>query len=261
MPPTPANAPATHTMGDGIHQLPVLNDNIIWIWVRGNQAVVVDPAVAEPVITWLRDRDLQLKAVLQTHHHADHIGGTLKLLAQWPAAAVVAAAADLERIPFQTVSVRGGDRLPLLGQQLDVIDVPAHTRAHIAFLLPEGGRAGEPAALFCGDTLFSAGCGRLFEGTAADMHRALQRLGSLPDSTTVHCAHEYTEANLRWAAQRAPLNQQIQARLEQVQSLRRQGASSLPSTMKIEQATNLFLQASTPDELATLRTDKDQWRG
>ena len=174
---------------------------------------------------------------------------------------MVAAAVHRERIPFQTLSVRGGDRLPLLGQQLDVIDVPAHTRAHIAFVLPEGGRAGEPAALFCGDTLFSAGCGRLFEGTAADMHTALQRLATLPDSTTVHCAHEYTEANLRWAAQHAPLNQQIQARLEQVQSLRRQGASSLPSTLKIEQATNLFLQASTPDELATLRTDKDQWRG
>ena len=160
MPPTPANAPAPQTVADVIHQLPVLNDNIVWIWVRGNQAVVVDPAVAGPVISWLTDRDLQLKAVLQTHHHADHIGGTPELLAQWPAAAVVAAASDQERIPFQTVSVRGGDRFPLLGQELEVIDVPAHTRAHIAFLVPEGGRAGEPAALFCGDTLFSAGCGR-----------------------------------------------------------------------------------------------------
>ena len=261
MPPTPANNPGSCPVEDGIHQLPVLNDNIIWIWVRGDQAVVVDPAVAGPVITWLKHRGLQLKAVLQTHHHADHIGGTPELLAHWPMAAVVAAAADRERIPFQTVSVQGGDRLPLLGQQLDVIDVPAHTRAHIAFVLPEGGRAGDPGALFCGDTLFSAGCGRLFEGTAADMHRALQRLGSLPDSTTVHCAHEYTEANLRWAAERAPHNREIKTRLEQVQTLRQQGASSLPSTMGIEQATNLFLQASGPDELATLRAEKDQWRG
>ncbi|MGC6482871.1 MAG: hydroxyacylglutathione hydrolase [Synechococcus sp.] len=261
MPATPANDLGSRTVADGIHQLPVLNDNIIWIWVRDDQAVVVDPAVATPVITWLKEHGLQLNAVLQTHHHADHIGGTPKLLEHWPTAAVVAAAADRERIPFQTVSVQGGDRLPLLGQQLEVIDVRAHTNAHIAFVLPEGGRAGDPAALFCGDTLFGGGCGRLFEGTASEMHTALQRLGSLPADTSVHCAHDYTEANLRWAVERAPDHPHINARLEAVQALRRQGKSNLPSTVKLEQCTNLFLQASTPEELAALRANKDQWRG
>ena len=192
------------------------------------------------MISWLTDRDLQLKAVLQTHHHADHIGGA-ELLAQWPAAAVVTEASDRERIPFQTVSVRGGDRFPLLGQELEVIDVPAHTRAHIAFLVPEGGRAGEPAALFCGDTLFSAGCDVCLKEQPQTCTRPCSG-GSLPDSTTVHCAHEYTEANLRWAVERAPLNQQIKERLEQVQGLRRQGASSLPSTIRLSRPPTCFFR-------------------
>ena len=123
---------------DGIKPLPVLQDNVVWIWTRGREAVVVDPAVAEPVRQWLVDRTLELTAVLQTHHHADHIGGTPDLLRQWPSAAVIAAAADQERIPFQTVSVEPGTQLELLGQPVSVIDVRAHTRAHLAYVLPEG---------------------------------------------------------------------------------------------------------------------------
>ena len=261
MSPSPAISAHAIPVADGIHQLPVLSDNIIWIWVQGLQAVVVDPAVAEPLIQWLEERELNLKAVLQTHHHADHIGGTPALLKRWPKATVVAAAADRERIPFQTLSVKGGDQVPLLGELLEVIDVPAHTRAHIAFVLPNGGLPGQAPALFCGDTMFSGGCGRLFEGSAADMHQALQRLGQLPDQTSVHCAHEYTESNLRWAAALKPGDQQIRARLKAVSELRQQGASSLPSTMAIEKATNLFLQASSVEEVASLRSHKDQWRG
>ena len=261
MPPTPAIAVDPIPVADGIHQLPVLTDNIVWFWVQNPRAVVVDPAVAEPVIQWLEKRNLQLEAVLQTHHHADHIGGTLQLLQRWPKAAVVAAASDRKRIPFQTISVQGGDTLPLLGQHLEVLDVAAHTRSHVAYVLPEGGRRGDPPALFCGDTLFSGGCGRLFEGTPADMHCALQRMGQLPQATSVHCAHEYTEANLRWAAAIRPNNPEIQARLQMVSQLRREGKSSLPSTMAIEKATNLFLQASTPEALGTLREHKDHWRG
>ena len=151
--------------------------------------------------------------------------------------------------------------MPLLGQTLEVIDVPAHTSAHIAFVLIKGGQEGDPPALFCGDTLFSAGCGRLFEGTASDMHQALQRLAQLPEATSVHCAHEYTESNLRWAAALRPDDAGIRARLEAVAELRTQGASSLPSSLAIERATNLFLQASSAEELAKLRRHKDQWRG
>ena len=261
MSPSPANSRDAFPATDGIHQLPVLSDNIIWIWVRGHQAVVVDPAVAEPVITWLEARELELEAVLQTHHHADHIGGTPALLRHWPKATVVAAAADRERIPFQTLSVEGGDRVPLLGEQIQVIDVPAHTRAHIAFVLPGDEHQNRDPALFCGDTLFSGGCGRLFEGSAADMHLALQRLAALPEQTTVHCAHEYTESNLRWAASLKPEDEQKQARLASVSALRQLGASSLPSTVALEKATNLFVQASSAEEVSSLRQHKDHWRG
>ena len=247
---------------DGITPLPVLQDNVVWIWARGREAVVVDPAVAEPVRQWLVDRKLELAAVLQTHHHADHIGGTPDLLRQWPSAAVIAAAADQERIPFQTVSVEPGMQLELLGQPISVIDVRAHTRAHLAYVLPQGCSPELPTpVLFCGDTLFGAGCGRLFEGSAEDMHLALKRLQDLPDDTIVHCAHEYTEGNLRWAHALRPDDQAIAARLSTVQDLRSRGRLSLPSTMGEERRTNLFLRACSVQELRELRLHKDSWSG
>ena len=247
---------------DGIKPLPVLQDNVVWIWARGREAVVVDPAVAEPVRQWLVDRKLELTAVLQTHHHADHIGGTPDLLRQWPSAAVIAAAADQERIPFQTVSVEPGMQLELLGQPISVIDVRAHTRAHLAYVLPQGCSPELPTpVLFCGDTLFGAGCGRLFEGSAEDMHLALKRLQDLPDDTIVHCAHEYTEGNLRWAHALRPDDQAIAARLSTVQDLRSRGSLSLPSTMGEERRTNLFLRACSVQELRELRLHKDSWSG
>ena len=247
---------------DGIKPLPVLQDNVVWIWARGREAVVVDPAVAEPVRQWLVDRKVELAAVLQTHHHADHIGGTPDLLRQWPSAAVIAAAADQERIPFQTVSVEPGMQLELLGQPISVIDVRAHTRAHLAYVLPQGCSPELPTpVLFCGDTLFGAGCGRLFEGSAEDMHLALKRLQDLPDDTIVHCAHEYTEGNLRWAHALRPDDQAIAARLSTVQDLRSRGSLSLPSTMGEERRTNLFLRACSVQELRELRLHKDSWSG
>ena len=247
---------------DGIKPLPVLQDNVVWIWARGREAVVVDPAVAEPVRQWLVDRKLELAAVLQTHHHADHIGGTPDLLRQWPSAAVIAAAADQERIPFQTVSVEPGTQLELLGQPVSVIDVRAHTRAHLAYVLPQGCSPERPTpVLFCGDTLFGAGCGRLFEGSAEDMHLALKRLQDLPDETIVHCAHEYTEGNLRWAYALKPDDQAIAARLSAVQELRSRGSLSLPSTMGEERRTNLFLRACSVQELRELRLHKDSGSG
>ena len=224
--------------------------------------MVVDPAVAGPVQEWLVERKLELTAVLQTHHHADHIGGTPDLLRQWPAAAVIASAADRIRIPFQTVSVEPGMQLELLGQPIQVIDVHAHTRAHLAYVLPQGCSPDLPTpVLFCGDTLFGAGCGRLFEGSPEDMHLALKRLQALPDETTVHCAHEYTEGNLRWANALRPDNQAIAARLTSVRELRSRGALSLPSTMGEERRTNLFLRASSAQELSELRLHKDSWSG
>jgi len=234
--------------------IPVLSDNYVFLIERGQQAAVVDPAVAGPVIAALDAKGLELTAILQTHHHSDHIGGTPGLLERWPQARVIASAADCLRIPMQTVGVEGGDHVPLLGEDVQVLDVPGHTRAHIAFLLPESGH------LFCGDTLFAGGCGRLFEGTAEQMYGSLQVLAALPAETQVWCAHEYTASNLAWAADQQPEDQAVAARLAEVLDRRHQGLPTIPSSIGLERATNLFVRAPNPGALAELRQSKDHWR-
>lgn len=240
--------------------IPVRTDNYVFVFHDGAEAAVVDPAEDGPIKAWLLRHQLRLTTLLHTHHHSDHIGGAPGLLRTWPEAAVIAAAADRERIPFQTQGVRQGDRFSLLGRQVRVLEVPGHTRAHIAFHLPAQAPE-QQDELFCGDTLFAAGCGRLFEGTPDQMHHSLQQLGALPEGTRIWCAHEYTEANLRWAAAEAPANQAIARRLEEVRSQRRAGLPTIPSTLAQERQTNLFLQARNGRELARLRTSKDHWRG
>ena len=247
-------------MHSSLHALPVLQDNVIWLWVRGRNVAVVDPAVAAPVQDWLEKHQLQLQTVLQTPHHADHIGGTPELLERWPEATVVAAGADRERIPFQTVSVGDGDRITVLDQPVDVLDVAAHTRAHIAFYVPVDPAEEQRPMLFCGDTLFAGGCGRLFEGSPAQMHRAMQRLATLPETTQVCCAHEYTEANLAWSVEQRPEDQAIAERYRTVQAIRSRGELTLPSSIGIERRTNLFMRAETAEDLAVLRSHKDHWR-
>ncbi len=233
--------------------LPVLRDNYLFVLHDGRRAALVDPAVAEPAVAWLKQRQLELVAVLHTHHHSDHIGGTPALLREWPRAEVVAARDDRERIPFQTRGVADGDHFTLLGQPVEVLAVPGHTRAHIAFHLPLQGE------LFCGDTLFAAGCGRLFEGTPEQMHHSLQRLAALPESTRVWCAHEYTEANLRWAAALRPGDGAIAARLAAVRLTRAHDGPTIPSSIGEERRTNLFVRAADPRELADLRRSKNDW--
>ncbi|WP_219904242.1 MULTISPECIES: hydroxyacylglutathione hydrolase [Cyanophyceae] len=250
-----AGAPVSRPEPLQVALLPVLRDNYLFVLHDGRRAALVDPAVADPAIAWLRQRQLELVAVLHTHHHSDHIGGTPALLREWPGAAVVAARDDRERIPFQTRGVADGDRFTLLGQPVEVLAVPGHTRAHIAFHLPLQGE------LFCGDTLFAAGCGRLFEGTPEQMHRSLQRLAALPETTRVWCAHEYTEGNLRWAAAQRPGDGAIAERLAAVRLTRAQAGPTIPSSIGEERRTNLFVRAADPEQLAALRRSKNDWTG
>ncbi len=256
-----ATAPGTAAAANHVSLIPVLNDNYVFV-LHGDgagPAVVVDPAVAEPVIQWLEQRQLQLVAILHTHHHHDHIGGTPGLLQRWPDAAVIASSADRERIPLQTRGVGDGDALELLGRRAEVLAVPGHTAHHIAFHLPPSG--GDAGHLFCGDTLFAGGCGRLFEGTPEQMHQSLQRLAALPEATQVWCAHEYTEGNLRWAAAEQPQDAAIQARLQEVRARREQQKPTIPSSIALEKATNLFVRAADAAELRRRRGSKDLWKG
>jgi hydroxyacylglutathione hydrolase len=267
--PSAAAGPAAPGPASRVSLIPVLNDNYVFV-LHGEApgpAAVVDPAVAPPVIAWLEQRGLELAAILHTHHHSDHIGGTPQLLRRWPQAAVIASGADRERIPFQTMAVAGGEQLTLLGRRVEVLAVPGHTHHHIAFYLPPlagqpaGGGGGGGGELFCGDTLFAGGCGRLLEGTPEQMWASLQQLAALPADTRVWCAHEYTEANLRWAAAQEPADAAIAERLAAVTQARAAGQSTIPSTIALERATNLFVRARTSTELRQRRGSKDLWRG
>jgi hydroxyacylglutathione hydrolase len=262
--------------------IPVLDDNYVFVLHGGSnssagagasnggsdgapgQAVVVDPAVAEPVIAWLEQRHLEPIAVLHTHHHHDHIGGTPELLQRWPQLQVIAAAADRQRIPFQTQGVGDGDRLNLLGRPIEVLAMPGHTRAHVAFYLPPGDEPLDHPSdgeLFCGDTLFSGGCGRLLEGNPEQLWQSLQRLAALPAATRVWCSHEYTEANLRWAHHLHPDDQAINDRFRQVLGERAAERPTIPTTIGEELLSNLFLRSRDVEEFTRYRHSKDHWRG
>ena len=243
-----------------VHSLPVLEDNIIWIWVEGNQAVVVDPSISHPVKEWLTYKKFSLNAILQTHHHNDHIVGTLELLKEWPSAQVIASKKDFNRIPFQTCSVNHKDNLNLMGYSVQVIEVPGHTKHHISFFISDKSYKRNPI-LFPGDTLFGAGCGRLFEGSTTEMYHSLLKLKSLPNKTKVYSAHEYTLDNLRWANEQKPNDNLILSRINKVEIRRQNGLLSLPSSIEEEKKTNLFFKAKNIKEFSILRKNKDNWNG
>jgi hydroxyacylglutathione hydrolase len=253
--------------------IPAFTDNYIWLIGDGRNAAVVDPGDAAPVLDRLARDGLELCAIIATHHHNDHIGGVPRLLERF---AVPVFGPASESIPGRTHALREGDEIevPRLHLTLRVLDIPAHTAGHIAYVGDVEG-----PVVFCGDTLFTAGCGKLFEGTAEQMWHSLSKLALLPDATRVYCGHEYTLANLRFAQAVEPDNPALRARIARDTATRARGAPTVPSTMADERATNPFLRAALPDvkaaaeahagrplpdavaSFATLRAWKNDFRG
>jgi hydroxyacylglutathione hydrolase len=224
-----------------IIQLPVLNDNYIYLLHEpiSGETAVVDPAVAGPVLETLDQRGWQLSYIFNTHHHGDHVGGNLELK-QKTGCKIVAAWADRHRIPGIDRAVAAGETVMLGQVGFTVMATPGHTSGHIVYY------AAKEQALFCGDTLFVMGCGRLFEGTAAQMWQSLQALRALPPETRLYCAHEYTLTNGRFALSLEPNNAALQKKMTLVQQLRAENRPTVPSTIAEEQATNPFFRSDVP---------------
>jgi hydroxyacylglutathione hydrolase len=224
--------------------IPAFDDNYIWVLRSqdASRAVVVDPGDEAPVLDWLQHNSVTLSAILITHHHYDHVGGIAELKETFPGLPVFGPAR--ESIRGITAPLREGDRPAIPGLQADfqVLEVPGHTAGHIAYY-------GE-GALFCGDTLFAAGCGRVFDGTFEQLADSLQRIAQLPEQTQIYCAHEYTLDNLGFARWVEPDSQRVMQRLEHEQQKRLSRAPTLPSSLALELETNPFLRTTVPSVLA-----------
>ena len=224
-------------------RIPVLNDNYIFLLYdrTSNIVAVVDPAVAKPILAKIKELNATLVAIFNTHHHSDHVGGNKELLQHFPEAVVYGGKEDRGRIPQQKYFLEEGDTVEFARRKAQVYFIPGHTKAHIAYYFPpvEGETWGE---LFCGDTIFAGGCGRLFEGTPAQMVNSIEKLRGLPDTTRIWCAHEYTLNNLKFAITVDGDNQKLQKRLQQVILDREKDIPTVPTTMAIEKETNPFLR-------------------
>jgi hydroxyacylglutathione hydrolase len=228
--------------GMDIQPLHAFEDNYIWLLSEGRHVVAIDPGDATPVLHYLEEQGASLAAILLTHHHGDHTGGVGDLLSRYPVPVFGPAGEDIAGV---SVPLQEGDtvRLPQLQVSFQVIDVPGHTRGHIAYY--------GHGALFCGDTLFACGCGRLFEGTAEQMWASLCKLAALPGDTRVYCAHEYTQTNIRFALAVEPGNAALQARAGRVAQLRADGRPTVPFLLMEEQETNPFLRSPQAEVAAS----------
>jgi hydroxyacylglutathione hydrolase len=239
-----------------IVRIPALSDNYIWLVhePQSGETMVVDPAVAEPVLAKAEARGWRITQIWNTHWHPDHTGGNEAIKAA-TGCTITGPAGEAQRIPTLDRQVREGDRVSLGEIEAVVMEVPAHTAGHIAYHLPT------EEMIFVGDTLFAMGCGRLFEGDAAQMHSNLQRLATLPEQTQVYCAHEYTLSNARFAVTVEPDNEALARRAEEVAALRARDEATVPTTIGLERATNPFMRASSAEQLAEHRLAKDNFRG
>ena len=230
-----------------IVQIPLLRDNYAYLLIcdKTKQAAVVDPSEAEPVLRRIEAEQVSLQAILNTHHHRDHTGGNEGILAKHKVE-VYGHNTDRSRVPGLTQGLDEGDEVKIGDMNGKVFFIPGHTTGHIAFLFDNN--------LFCGDTLFTAGCGRLFEGTPEQMHASLKKLMALPDNTKVYCGHEYTESNLRFAMSIEPKNPKLASRFERVQGLRSRGTPTVPSTMEEEKQTNPFLRWDSKELQASVKS-------
>jgi len=230
-------------MIDLIHPIPAFTDNYIWTLVdrKNRQAVVVDPGDAEPAEAYLASQGLSLSQILITHHHPDHTGGLTELTSKHKPEVI---GPMNERISGITHRVREGDKVEVLGEAFSVLEVPGHTLDHIAFIAGRETGQQSPPILFCGDTLFAAGCGRLFEGQPEQMYESLEKLCQLPGNTLVYCTHEYTLANLKFAQAADPDNAALLERVTAETSKREGQQPTLPSTIALELDTNPFLRCT-----------------
>lgn len=243
-----------------VYRIPVLSDNYVFLLhdAEANIAAVVDPAIAEPVLQKLKELGAKLVAIFNTHHHSDHVGGNRMLVEHFPEAIVYGGVEDRGRIPGQQVFLQDGDRVSFANCTAEVFFVPGHTRAHIAYYFPPviPGGMGD---LFCGDTLFSGGCGRLFEGTPTQMVTSLSKLRDLPDSTYVWCAHEYTLKNLQFDLTVDRSNPDLQRRFAEVKQMRDRHEATIPANLGMEKRTNPFLRWDAPElQTATQSTNPIQ---
>lgn len=235
--------------------IPAFNDNYLWLFKASDstECGIVDPGDAEPVLRYLKDNGLTLSVIFITHHHGDHTGGISRLLQEFD---VPVYGPDSVNIPAITQPLAEGDHVDVLGKQYKILEIPGHTLDHIAYFA--AGDSENTPLLFCGDTLFAGGCGRVFEGTYAMMHQSLQKLAGLPPATAVYCAHEYTLANLAFAKAVTPASSTLARRIDREKARREQDIPTIPTSIQVELETNPFLRCSADDVMASANRQSGQ---